>query len=394
MWQASRESRLLTLLGAAVSVAATAFLVVRPVPLPSWVPGGPATTAGAPETRQAAVPDPRPSVSVTPGDGEITVTWPSDGATRSYRAVAVAEAGDPSGQPCRSTASPSAGSTRCVVTGVRNGVSYLVSVYAAADGSNSVPLGTFRAVPRPGLLTSADVVAWFDAGDYNMIRPTPMEPVAIGSRVLALRDKSPHHHDATQRDADRQPTIGQVGGLPALDLDGNDVLTTDDRKFPAANRPSTVVLVAAQDDPSPDTTCFRHLISWGSNLVGRARIIHKACETSLAFAETFGTWVDQQPVQSWPTGRPVVVSAVFETGGVTLRLDGALSYRWSATLQQRMNTSSGGVVSIGGAAWDPPGGWQGRIGEIVVFDRVLSATELKAAEDYLGAKWQIALKSA
>jgi hypothetical protein len=59
-----------------------------------------------------------------------------------------------------------------------------------------------------------------------------------------------------------------------------------------------------------------------------------------------------------------------------------------------MNTAIGGVVSLGGAAWDAPGSWRGRIGEIVVFDRVLTATELRAVEDYLGARWQVPMGSA
>jgi hypothetical protein len=397
MWRASREGWLLIALGAIISVATTAFLVIRPVPLPSGLPGRPALKAGilaaGASDGQAAGPSPGPVFSVSPGDREITVTWRSTGAIELYRAAAVAEAGDPSAVPCRSTASPSAVLMRCVASGLRNGVSYLVSVFSAQN-RDSVPVRTFRAVPRPAVLTSASVVAWFDAGDYATIRPNPQEPAAIGSRVLAIRDKSPHHHDANQEETERQPTIGQLGRLPALALDGNDVLTVAESGFPAADSPSTVLAVAAQDDPAPDTTCFRNLLSWGSDKVGRARIIHKGCGTPLAFAETYGTWVDQAPTLTWPTGRPTVVSAVFEAGRSTLRLDGALSYRWSGPRTQRMNTATGGVVSLGGAAWDAPGSWRGRIGEIVVFDRVLTATELRAVEDYLGARWQVPMGSA
>ena len=213
----------------------------------------------------------------------------------------------------------------------------------------------------------------------------------IGSKVRTLRDRSPHHHDVMQQETERQPMVGQMGRLPALILDGNDVLTANDRNFPAGDTPSTVVVVAAQDDPSPETTCFHNLFSWGTGSLGQARIIHKGCETSLAFAETYETHSAQQPTRHWPTGRPAVVSTVFEAGETSVWFDGAPSYRWSATPAQRMNTIPGGVVSVGGALWEKAAGWQGRIGEIYVFDRALTATELNAVEDYLGAKWQVTM---
>lgn len=392
MWRASRERWPLIALGAIVSVATTALLVIRPLPLPSWLPGAPEARAGAPVDTPAALPDSRPPFSVTAGDGEIAVTW-TTGAAVFYRAVAVAEVGDPAELPCRAAAAPSAGSARCVVTGVRNGLSYLVSVFPVDDGDSAAPLGTFRAVPRPALLTSADVVAWFDAGDYTGVEPDPQGPAAIGSKVLTLRDKSVHHHDATQQEAKRQPAVGQLGRLPALALDGDDVLTTDSRRFPAGDSPSTVVVVAANDDPAPDATCIHNLLGWGSDAVGRARIVHKGCGTALAFADTYGTWDVQQPTLPWSTGRPMVVTASFGAKGVAMRIDGALSYRWTPPAQQRTDTSTDGVVGLGGVAWAPDGGWQGRIGEILVFDRLLDATELNEVEDYLGARWQVTLKS-
>lgn len=391
MRRVSGETWTLIVLGTVTSIVATAVLLFRPVQLPSWLPGGPPVDADSGALAPPIEQDPVHPFSVTPGNGKITVTWPSDGAMEAYHAQATAETGDPSDLPCRAEAAPSTGSTQCVVSGLRNGVSYLISVYAKDQSHGSAPLRMVRAVPRPAVLTSSDIVAQFDAGDLSAIESAQRGAAVIGSKVRTIRDRSPHHRDVLQQETERQPTVGQLGRLPALVLDGNDVLTANDRDFPTGDTPSTVVIVAAQDDPSPETTCFHNLFSWGTGSLGQARIIHKGCETSLAFAETFETHFAQRPTRPWPTGRPAVVSAVFEAGRTTVRLDGAPSYRWSATPKQRMNTVPGGVMSVGGALWEKAAGWQGRIGEIFVFDRVLTTAELNAIEDYLGAKWQVTM---
>ena len=165
----------------------------------------------------------------------------------------------------------------------------------------------------------------------------------------------------------------------------------DGRPFPSGNTPSTVFVVAAQDDPSPETACWHNLVSWGVNEIGQGRVLYKGCHTSLAFAETFGTWQDQHPTQTWPTGRAAVLSAVFDSAGVSLRLNGADSYRWDAPASQRMKTVAAESALLGGATWEPAAGWVGRIGEVVVFDRVLTLAELQTVEKYLATRWQVVI---
>lgn len=389
MQRPSNERMLLATLGAITSVVSTAFLIIRPVQLPTWLPGEAPAHSGAVRGAPATGGEADNAFSVTAGDGEIAITWPIANAMDHYSAQAMAEAGVPARMPCRAVAAPSDHSTRCVVSGLRNGISYLVSVSTTHDGDTTVPLRTMRAVPQPGLLSSPDVVAWYDASDYATIQTQQGKPAAIGSKVLALHDRSPHHGTVVQDQSARQPTVGQLGRRPALVLNGNEVLTADDRTYPDDDRPATVLVVAAQDDPNSTTTCFHNLLSWGTGKPLHARIIHKGCGTPLAFAESYGTWVEQRPTQAWPTGRAAVLSAVFLGEETSVRLDGTPSYRWGKTLDQSLQTESSGVMSFGGAAWDPQGGWQGRIGEVIVFARALHPREVQAMEDYLAAKWQV-----
>jgi hypothetical protein len=382
---------LLAAIGTLATIVSMAFLLIRPVPLPDWLPGAQppgwaVVSAGDPLRHGLA----RPFI-VTPGDGQITVSWPSGEGLGPFRADAVAEDEAPTVFPCRQVSSSSADTSTCVVSGLHNGTSYLVSVHPADGADGSVPTRMARAVPRPALMASPAAVAWLDASDYDTIKPDQNETARIGSKVAALNDKSPHHYEARQPEAAREPTLGQLGKQPALLLDGEDVLSMDDSGFPAGNTPSTVLVVAAQDDPSGDVTCFHNLLSWGTDGFGQARILHKGCGTSLAYAETWGTYIDQRPTKSWPVGQAALVTADFDETGTSVRLNGAFSYRWQAPASRRMNTINHGGVSIGGVLWDARGGWVGRIGEIIVFNRVLTPDEQKSMEQYLASKWQLKL---
>jgi hypothetical protein len=252
----------------------------------------------------------------------------------------------------------------CVISGLRNGARYLVTVRPTAEAGTTISTRLLRAIPQPAILSSLDTMVWFDASDYATIKSDRPGPVRIGSRVVELRDKSPHHFDATQPETAREPTLGQLGGAPALLFDGNDILSVDGRSFPLGNQPSTVVVVAAQDDPAPETSCFHNLLSWGAGEGGQARILYKGCHTSLAFAETGGTDVEQHPTRPWPIGRPAVMSAVVDGAGTSVRLDGVPSYQWAAPTSPDMNAISTSGVRVGGTGWDPDARWVGRIGEV------------------------------
>lgn len=374
-------------LGMLTTVAATTFLVVRPMPWPAWLLG--ASEAATPlAVRDSGLPQ---TFLVTPGDGRITIVWPSGDRADRYQVEAVDEADNPVAQPCLPAVTSTSVSSMCVISNVRNGGAYVVTVRPAKDADTATPPRLVRVVPRPAILAAPSTVAWFDASDYDYVEPDHPGSIRIGSRVVRLRDKSSHHFDASQPDPARQPTFGQLGRLPALDLDGDDVLIADGRSFPSGGRPSTVVAVAAQDDPAPESTCFRNLLAWGTAELAQARVLHKGCRTSRAFAETWGTFAGQEPTQPWPIGRPAVVSAVFDASATSVRLNGAAFYRWEAPATQRMNTVLSDGAQIGGASWDLSAGWLGRIGEVVVFDRVLTAAELTAVEGYLSTKWQVPL---
>jgi hypothetical protein len=107
------------------------------------------------------------------------------------------------------------------------------------------------------------------------------------------------------------------------------------------------------------------------------------------FAETFSTYTQQQPTRVWPAGRPAILVAQFDATGVTVRINGAVSYRWNVPAGVPMATAVAPTALLGAASWDLHDGWVGRVGEFAVVNRVLTPAELSATEQYLGVKWQV-----
>lgn len=390
MGRTLRDGQLFTLIGTITTVTTTSFLVLGPVDLPSRMTGHQDSSADAPPV-VTSLSQTAPPFTVTPGDGTVTVSWPTGTPWSRYRADALNEKDSMPAASCRPTDRGASQPPACVLSGLRNGVAYLVSVLPADSHDAAIPTRMVHATPRPAVVASKDVAVWLDPSDLTSIQAARKGPARIGSRVMVLRDRSAHRTDATQSDNGFMPTVGQLGPLPALLLNGQQTLGLSEENLPTGEAPSTVVAVAAQDDEAGEQACFHHLLAWGMPRPGRARILHKGCYTSMAFAETFGTYVDQKPTQLWPTGKGAVVSAVFQARDATVRVNGKNSYEWRAPRNATMNTAGNTGASVGGVAWDPHGGWNGRIGDVLIFDRVLSQKELRSVEDFLAAKWHLLL---
>jgi hypothetical protein len=382
------DGRLVTSTVVITTLVVTGALFLVPLPgLPGSHPGVEAT-AGTAGTGSVA----SHSLVVVPGDRQLYVSWALDSGGTVSHADVLAEAGGGT-VPCMPQMSAPSLVASCLVTGLVNGASYLVSLHRGATGTVSLPLRTIRAVPRPKVLGSPDVAVWLDASDYRSVSTANGGRPVLGSAVSALRDRSTHGRTAVQADPARRPVLDQLGMLPALRFDGADSLLLAPQGFP--DRASTVLVVASEDDARPDVTCFRHVLAWGAPAAGQARILNKGCRTPLIFADTFNTSPLQVPTLDWPVGQPAVVSAVFATDGTSVRVDGSTSYRWKAPPAVRHVAGPvrpGDSVVVGAAPWDMQAGWNGRIGELLVFDRALTPVELASVESYLLAKWRVTSK--
>jgi hypothetical protein len=372
-------------LSAAVAIGTSALmallLVVRPVPLPDWLPG--ATRGRSTASRPA---ENAPALTVYAGDQQLTVSWLSYGGNDYTVQVTPYSGGSP--VPCGQVTSLQGFSYQCRFTGLTNGLRYHVS-FQRAD--TKLPVRVVSAIPRPAILGTNGTRLWLDASDYQAITTADGTPAVIGSQVAWVQDESPFKHRLTAPDAQRRPTLGQLGALPALKLTGAQSLTMGTRDLPTGKKPSTVFAVAVLDDSLPARSCFRNLVGWGVAQTGAGRVLHKGCQVPFAFAETYQTFNRQAPTQIWSSGQPAVVTALFRPRDVALRMNGATSYDWQAPADLSMNTSTDGTLTLGAAPWDLNAGWLGRIGEFIIIDHALDDAQVKAIENYLSTKWQLTL---
>lgn len=379
-----RSWSFLAVFGVLTVLSLVSVLVLRPFGLPGWL----SWAAGANGVHRSPGAPLLPDFSVAAGDRRLRVVLPPGTDAGQYRVDAVSEtnAGEPGSCLVAETGSPSG--PGCSIEGLRDGINYLVSLRQVGAPAGA-PVRMRHATPIPAVLSSPDVVAWYDAADYGSVRPDQRGPARIGSRVVVLRDKSSRHADASQSETAVMPVLGLLNGKPALRLDGQSRLAADERGLPHGGDASTVIAVVAQDDPAPVKSCFRTVVAWGLGRNNQARILEKGCTTELVFAETFGTWSSQKPTASLATGRATVMVAQYDKAGTSLWLDHHLSYSWQARDGQAMNTPAGDGLFLGGAAWNAALGWTGRIGEVIIVARALTAQERQAVELYLGAKWQV-----
>ncbi|MDB4798293.1 CotH kinase family protein [Verrucomicrobia bacterium] len=202
----------------------------------------------------------------------------------------------------------------------------------------------------PGLLM------WLDAQDSSMV-------ISEGERVTFWLDKSGQGNSAIQVDRSKRPAYGLYSPtqLPLLQFDGED----DFLNFPEQQGVRTLFWVGFESPLASDN--FRPMI-------GHDRFFdfHRGDDQSLfAFKHTVpinegATRIDGHAVDPWKTRFPA---------GLSL-----LEVESSKRLRANLLASDRHLVDRT---------WHGGIGEVLLFDRRLSADERNLVQRYLLAKWQL-----
>jgi len=224
----------------------------------------------------------------------------------------------------------------------------------------------------------AGLVQWLDASDTSTL-------TLSGSSVTTWADKSPQGMNATQTTANNQPTTTTVNGKTAVLFDGvNDLMT-----FPGVNRTDeTYIFAAAQ---TPHQTGDRSFLSDqnNGNGVGTVPSAVKLIDVSFGgFTEGVERLrISYSATSTTPTG-PLVLSAVRSSAGLFVYVDGTQrsSYVNGATYATAPKATT--IKAVGGYASGTfnLSGW---IGEVLCYDRALSASDRSKIEKYLGKKWGI-----
>ncbi|WP_179223736.1 Ig-like domain-containing protein [Paenibacillus tyrfis] len=222
-------------------------------------------------------------------------------------------------------------------------------------------------------------------GTVLWLRPDEGIAAASGQAVSAWIDQSDSQNTATQSTYANQPTYWNnadynVNFNPILRFDGNDLLNLDVNKLPTGKTPRTIVSVAATEVNDGN----HYIISWGQNnqykLMGMMQIGTAGALTGYTneFMSSSGFW------------QPKIPNELFGT------YDGANGALYSKMKQIAKQSRLWDTGNVGAAVGSILGGgqyWTGTIGDLIVFNRVLSDSERQRISTYLAIKYGYTMDS-
>lgn len=246
------------------------------------------------------------------------------------------------------------------------------------------------------LPVKAGLVAWYDASNENAARAALKLPKARDHRPLAIwHDGSGHSHHLEQPDEAARPVVRREDELSFVRFDGNAAFLRHE-KLHLNLRDTTMLIVAA---PFINDGGFRGFLATNADGVNdyvSGITIDQSAESGLKFHAVnvegagFGGARNLKR-DATPLGHleRLCVTSTVGPGGTALYVDGQEALRRDRaesslkadrlTVGARFYTNGGPATTRGFLAGD--------IAEVIIYDRVLSADELKQVDAYLLAKY-------
>jgi len=223
---------------------------------------------------------------------------------------------------------------------------------------------------------SLGVQLWLDANESTTI-------VSSSGSVSKWKDKSGNANHATQGTGSAQPTTGSstINGKNALSFDGGDFLGLD--------QPSNLDFTPGTDEFTIFAVCNVPVGEQGA-IVSKAGATTNQRQYHFIYIDDHATGIIGGSSKDYPTditSTPQVLTLEVSTSGQELFINGTSDGTGSigtATNSadvligaRRSNDSNGGSAFL----------LTGDIGEIIIYNRNLTATERAAVESYLSNKW-------
>ena len=350
-------------------------------------------------------------VSATGGNTQATVSWtaPWNGgaAITAYTITATPLDGSLSTLTASCTSSP------CTVTGMTNGAPYTVTVTAANSvGTSPASSGVTVAAYPTSLFTSAAVPIWVDAQHSTSLSTAADcsgSDATTGSQIGCWRDRSGNGHDAPRLSATGATlTASAINGRQALRFDKTQphsyaVTSSGVGALAAANR-SILAVAASRSTAGTAGTNNAATIAiwnqgWGTGLFAKAYGGTTAVDTYQA--DSYNASLSANYVSTPATASPTVISAVFSSavGAITNAVAAnGVGTSTTSTIAGSWDTAHGDSLAIGAedanASADYSYPLDGDLGEILVFNRALTAAERRTGEEYLARHWGVVIAPA
>jgi len=230
---------------------------------------------------------------------------------------------------------------------------------------------------EPVLPVTSGLTAWFSA-DYGVIQNS-------GTQVVnTWQDRSSNSNDVTQTTSGMQPTLvtDPGTGRSAINFNGSQIFTNSN-SFSSVNDVTIFTVVSTSGQPS---TTEGQLVmgTLGAGAKARALSYNNSGEQllNLGGGPTFGSTVSV-------TGGTVSLPVELNINAVTYSSSTGTANFYINGIANGTGTASAGEVTtglkIGSNGYND--NWNGNIAEMVIYNRVLSSTELQQVESYLAVKY-------
>jgi hypothetical protein len=223
---------------------------------------------------------------------------------------------------------------------------------------------------------------WLDASDPSTITTS-------GSSVSQWNDKSGNARNVTQATAASQPTLltSAQNGLNTIQFDGsNDWLARAATGFPTTGSRHMFAAVKYTGSASG----YQHIAIWGNStdtLNSSWGLVTSRISTSYYGRVHIWANPSNSPLttQTLATNTWHEINASYNGASTTIYANGTQGETKSVTLTTLVNQN----FVVGARTFSPAEYWTGEIGEIILYDYVLSTQQRQDIESYLKLKWGI-----
>ena len=246
-------------------------------------------------------------------------------------------------------------------------------------------------------LTIDGLLAWHDASDSTTI-------TSSGGLVTSWTDKSGNGNTLTAAGAERPTTDSRtIGGLNALEFDGGSTIIYNGSTPPICSAIAgatisdlTIFMVINSDDFSTDGNNHSRPFFIGKPSAGAGQVYTQLFDTEYNIYrrdETATVGIEEV------TGSPLAISTNYILSWTIPSSDvrDTSFYRNNSLLTSAVATNNAAATGftdlthycIGDQGTGSLRPWDGLIGEVLIYDSILSSDDLDSLYTYLGEKWGI-----
>ena len=248
---------------------------------------------------------------------------------------------------------------------------------------SSSRLTTANSLSKSSPVASMDkLLMWYDATSKDSY--VNFDSIKSGDTITALKDSNPQSTNKNDLTGTASYLENAINGLPAIDFNGS-TQSFDSLTANSASGSAAIIAVLNADDV---TTLSGIVTSYGAWAVGSIHFNAYNGRFESAVNPGGGSKFITPTVQ---TAKPYIITIICDPSG---KISGYVNSVAATPYTDAGNVAINLKISIG--KWFDGASntrfFNGKIGEVMIFNRAVKDNERTAVEDYLSRKWSIALQ--